>query len=678
VPGEGVDLFKKIIGADLLPGESPISSREPHFAYVVMVDGTIKEKGAVSLSELLAIAQRTRADAIAVDNVYELAPSLEELQRMLNSLTHTPKLVQVTMIGGKMYQLSSLAASLGLSGGKLSPEQAAETCAQLCFMGVGSELVLFESNETRVIVSKGRQPVQGGMSVERYRRNIESRILIKTKEIKNILDSKKIDYDMFITKSSYGLERSVFIVYAPRDELFGVIKPIHDHDIQVRVELVEKREPTFNPLASRPRKTRKITVHLIVGVDPGVTTGIAAVTLDGELRLLISGKELGRGQVVRILSEVGSPVVVATDTSPPPEYVKKLATMLNATLVAPQRPLTVEEKRRLVSDFMGATPQNFKVKDAHQRDALAAAINAYLQLRPKLIEAREKVYRLGLDIPLEDVEALVAKGSAIWDAIRQVSRTCLVPGHEQLAPKAVSKTETFYLENLLDRLNDAYKRIQKLENEKESLIEKIKLLEEQYNRILNIQNYELKKDKEIESLKIKIDMLLKENNLLEEELNKIKNRLNVIENLIAKAASGEFVFVPRVGSLDPASDLSRTGGVVVVGALRPDDLKHLREIRNKFKLKALICEQIPSGAFAADLASFDIALLSFDEIRPVDRVRDVYVFKRVELEKAIVEKLQKLEKESHERTRKTFKDIVESYRIDRARLIKAEGEVAKQ
>lgn len=135
MPGEGVDLFKKIIGADLLPGESPISSREPHFAYVVMVDGTIKEKGAVSLSELLAIAQRTRADAIAVDNVYELAPSLEELQRMLNSLTHTPKLVQVTMIGGKMYQLSSLAASLGLSGGKLSPEQAAEACAQLCFMG---------------------------------------------------------------------------------------------------------------------------------------------------------------------------------------------------------------------------------------------------------------------------------------------------------------------------------------------------------------------------------------------------------------------------------------------------------------------------------------------------------------------------------------------------------------
>jgi len=644
----------------------------------MMVDGTIKEKGAVSLSELLAIAQRTRADAIAVDNVYELAPSLEELQRMLNSLTHTPKLVQVTMIGGKMYQLSSLAASLGLGGGKISPERAAEACAQLCFMGVGSELVLFESNETRVIVSKGRQPVQGGMSVERYKRNIESRILIKTKEIKNILDSKKIDYDIFVTKSSHGLERSVFIVYAPRDELFGAIKPIHDHDIQVRVELVEKHEPTFNPLASRPRKTRKITVHLIVGVDPGVTTGIAALTLDGELRLLISGKELGRGQVVRILSEVGSPVVVATDTSPPPEYVKKLATMLNATLVAPQSPLTVEEKRRLVSDFMGATPQNFKVKDAHQRDALAAALNAYLQLRPKLVEAREKVYRLGLDIPLEDVEALVAKGSAIWDAIRQVSRTCLVPGHEQLAPKAVIKTETLYLENLLNRLNEAYKRIQKLENEKESLLEKIKILEEQYNRILNIQNYELKKDKEIESLKIKINMLLKENNLLEEELNKIKNRLNVIENLIAKAAFGEFVLVTRVGSLDLASDLSRTGGVVVVGALRPDDLKHLREIRNKFKLKALIYEQIPSGAFAADLASFDIALLSLDEIRPVDRVRDVYVFKRDELEKAIVEKLQKLEKESRERTRKAFKDLVESYRIDRARLIKAEGEVAKQ
>lgn len=672
--GEGVKLFKKILGVDLLPGESPVSSREPRFAYVVMVDGAVKEKGVASLSELLAIAQRERADAIAVDNVYELAPSLEELQRMLNSLTHVPKLVQVTMIGGKLYQLSSLAASLGLSSGKLSPEQAAEACAQLCFMGVGSELVLFESNETRVIVSKGRQPVQGGMSVERYKRNIENRVLIKTKEIKNILDSKKIDYDMFITRSTYGLERSVFIVYASREELFGVIKTTRDHDIQVHVELVEKRKPSFTPLAFRPRETRKTATHLIVGVDPGVTTGIAAVTLNGELKMLTSGKELGRGQVVRILSEVGTPVVVATDTSPPSEYVKRLATMLNAALITPQRPLTIEEKRRLVSDFVNSSSQHFKVKDAHQRDALAAALYAYSQLRPKLAEAREKVYRLGLDIPLENVEALVAKGSAIWDAIRQVSRTCLVPGREQRTQKVAGKTEAFPLEGLLDKLNEMYKRLQRLENEKESLLEKIKVLEEQYNRILSIQNYEIKKDKEIESLKIKIDILLKENNLLKEKATETEAKLNALENLIVKATFGEFVLAPRVRSLDNVLNMSCASDVVVVGTLRPDELKYLHEIRKKSKLKAVICEQTPLESCAVDLASFDVALLSLEEIQPVERVRDVYVFKRDALERAIVEKLQKLERESKERMRKTVKSIIESYRTDRARLIKTESE----
>jgi len=631
----------------------------------------VKERGTAALTELLALAQRVRADAIAVDNVYELAPSLEELQRLLNSATHTPRLVQVTVIGDKMYQLSSLAASLGLGSGKLSPEQAAEVCARLCFIGVGSELVLFESGETRVVVSRGRQPVQGGMSAERYRRNIEGRILLKTKEIKSILDSKGVDYDVFISKSAYGIERSVFIVYASREELFGLIKPVYDHDIQVRIELVEKREPFFASLAVQPKRTRDTSEYLIVGVDPGVTTGVAAITLSGELKALFSAKELGRGQVARILLEIGMPVVVATDTFPPPEYIKKLATMLDAVLAAPQRPLTVEEKRRLVSEYVSSSAQQLKVRDAHQRDALAAALNAYLRLQPKLTEAREKVRRLGLSIPLKEVEALVAKGFAIWDAIRQVSRSCLVPEHEQLTPRPAERAESAFVESLVDKLNDAYKRIQKLEYEKEKLLEKIKILENQYNKLLNLQAYEIRKEKEIEALKTKIDMLLKENNVLRGEIEKVENELLVMEDVLLKAAMGEVILAPRFSTIDRALSIPYASKIVVVGALRPEDLKNLREIKNKADLKAIICEQTFPEIFAIELASFDIALLSFNEAKPLARVKDVYVFRRDEVEKAISEKLKKLETAAKDRVRIIMKNILEDYKADRKRLTKS-------
>ena len=638
-----------------------------------MVDGAVKERGTATLAELLALAQRMRADAIAIDNVYELAPSLEELQSLLNSSVHTPRLVQVTAIGDKVYQLSSLAASLGLGGGKLSPEQAAEVCARLCFMGVGSELVLFERGETRVVVSRGRQPVQGGMSAERYRRNIEGRILLKTKEIKNILDSKGIDYDMFISKSAYGIERSVFIVYAPREELFGLVKPVRDHDIQVRVELVEKREPFFAPLASQPRRARSEPEYLIVGIDPGVTTGVAALTLNGELKALFSAKELGRGQVARILLEMGTPVIVATDASPPPEYVKKLAAMLDAALVAPQKPLTVEEKRRLVSEYVSSSVQQLKVRDAHQRDALAAALNAYSQLQPKLAETRERVRRLGLSIPLEEVEALVAKGFAIWDAIRQVSRACLVPEREQRIPRPTDRASSAFVESLIDKLNDAYTRIQKLEFEREKLLEKIKILEDQYEKLLNAQAYEVRKEKEIESLKIKIDMILKENNMLKEYIKRKEDELSVMEDVMLKVAAGEAILALRFSTLDRALSVPHASGVAVVGTLRPEDLKNFLEIRskNKVNLKAIICEQDFPDSFAIELASFDIALLSLSEVRPLARVKDVYVFKREDIEWAISEKLKRLEEAAKDRVKIIVKNVLEDYRCDRRRLAKS-------
>ncbi|RLF06764.1 MAG: hypothetical protein DRK00_00595 [Thermoprotei archaeon] len=662
-------MFRKVIGLDLLPGESPLSTSDPRFAYALLVDGMIRERGEARLSEVLEIAKNACVEAIAIDNVYELAPSVEGLRELLSSLSCMPKLVQVTMIGGKTYPLSSLAASLGLGGEKLSPAQAAEVSARLAYMGIGSELLLFE-RETRIVVSKGRSPAQGGMSLERYRRNVESLVMSKTREIKEALEKRGLDYDLFITRGRFGVERSVFIVYAPRDKLYGVVKPLHGHDIQVRIEPVIKQEPAFAPLSSSWRR-RAPPRYLIVGVDPGVSTGVAALSLKGELKLLMSGRELGRGQVARMLTERGIPIIVASDVNPPPLYVRKLAATLNASLLTPPRSLTVEEKRELVNKYLEGLEIPLKVRDAHQRDALAAALYAYRRLSPKFAEVREKIRKLGLDVPEEEVEALVIRGMAIWDAIRAVSRKYYLPVVRRRAveQRGVAEDRKLY-EELYRRVLTLSRRVRELEAHKKELLDKLRMLEDQLQRVLRAQSFEARRDRLVETLQSRLKRALDEGERLRSELEELKDKVRQLGELIQQAATGDVVLAPRVGSVTDLQDVAPPSGIVVVGTLQPSEYEALLEAASKLRPRAIICEQGFDDRYAEMLACRDIALLKSSEVRPLDRVGDVYVYKRGELEEVIKRRLSELEEASEVRLREAFKRILEEYRAERLRKLR--------
>lgn len=635
-----------------------------------MLDGSVKEKGVACLRDVLSLVERERAEAIAIDNIYELAPSLDELQGLLSSLTQPPRLVQVTMIGSRAYQLSSLAASLGLGRGKLNPLQAAEVAAKLCYMGIGSELYLFERDETRVIVSKGRTPVQGGMSAERFKRNVESKAMRKTREIQQLLRERGIDFDLFMTKGAYGVERSVFIIYAPRERIYGIVKPVKDHDIQVSIEPVARREPSFVPLLVQPQKLRRATEYIIVGIDPGVSTGVAALTLDGELRLLTSGRELGRGQIIRMLLETGTPLVVCTDVTPPPSYVKKLATALNVVLIAPPTPLSIEDKRQLVSEFSNSSTRYVKVRDSHQRDALAAALYALNHLQPKLAEVREKVERLGLGIPVEEVQALVIRGAPVWDAIRQVSKSLLIPNRQRTpAHQPGQQTATHLSEAIHEKMSELLKKVKDLEREREELLNKLQTLEAQLERLLQAQSYEIRREREVEVLKSRLDNILKDHELLMQKVENLKNDKEALEVLIERTAVGEVVLAPRLGSVSAISEVSSPSGVVVLGFLSSSDAQRLKDLAAKRNLKVIICEQPPPSQLVELLACYDVTVLSVNEVKPLTVVNTVYIFDKNLLDAQVNRKLKDLEYKSKEHIKNIFKSIVESYKNDRTKIL---------
>lgn len=96
-------------------------------------------------------------------------------------------------------------------------------------------------------------------------------------------------------------------------------------------------------------------------------TAYAALDLNGELVEAGCEKELSHEGLVRILSGLGKPSMVATDVSPAPDFVLRISSRFHVRMHVPQRSLGVAEKKAAARD----------VQNPHIRDAYAAALKAY-------------------------------------------------------------------------------------------------------------------------------------------------------------------------------------------------------------------------------------------------------------------------------------------------------------
>lgn len=115
---------------------------------------------------------------------------------------------------------------------------------------------------------------------------------------------------------------------------------------------------------------------LIVGIDPGTTTGYAVLDIEGNLIHLKSSKQLDLNQLISQTISIGKVVLVGTDKAKVPNLVETFATKLGAKIANPSQDLKVEDKRSMA--------ENFNFNDEHQADALASALFAYKSARALL------------------------------------------------------------------------------------------------------------------------------------------------------------------------------------------------------------------------------------------------------------------------------------------------------
>ena len=136
---------------------------------------------------------------------------------------------------------------------------------------------------------------------------------------------------------------------------------------------------------------------MIVGIDSGKTCGVACLDLEGRLLHSAHKTFAGRPWLVKEISRVGTPCVVATDRSRPNEVIRKTNAAFNSVLYMPGRDISSGEKRALAK---GAGLRNH-----HEQDAYASAIKAYYCYANKLNQAGRAIRGL----PAEEQNRIKAR-----------------------------------------------------------------------------------------------------------------------------------------------------------------------------------------------------------------------------------------------------------------------------
>jgi len=225
---------------------------------------------------------------------------------------------------------------------------------------------------------------------------------------------------------------------------------------------------------------------IIVGFDPGTKAGLAIIDTFGRIMLVVSKSNTSLSAFAQLILKHGKPLIVATDKRPVPRNVEKLAKSLGAKLYFPIETMSVHEKAELVKKC------DVKVKNDHERDALAAALKAYRHYVGLLRRINTSLSSLGLNHIYNTVVESMVFGYA--ENIDEAINKALTPKEEKEEKRVEVKHEKAEKPQEVKRLE---RDLEILRKYNEKLLEEIKRLKQEKKVVA--KDVSLKK--ELEGLK---------------------------------------------------------------------------------------------------------------------------------------------------------------------------------
>ncbi len=572
------------MGVDI-QSSSPLSSNPLYSIVVLCGDKLVYKNDGIPIERIVRLSWDYNVKKIGVDNPFELASTPRDLIKLGELFPENTELVQVNMIDGVLYDMRDLLKKMGVSPGRLTSSRTAYYLALLAKSGFGTRVIEREPR-TKIYVRKKRSLGSGGMSSNRFKRKVRTAVLQITNEIKRKLDGEGLDYEVLYRKTSGGLEGSIFTVYASPGVVRKIVRPRRGTSVSVEVK------PSYR-VSLRLSTSLQEQKALIVGIDPGLNTGIAILDINGTPLYLGTKRQADRSVIIDLIREYGKPVIVATDVAPVPDKVKKMASLFNAMLYVPDKVMSAEEKHALA----GRISENYgiRVPDSHSRDALAAAYNAYRRLSSKLEEVDRYIFKTGLTLSASNIKRLILAGKSIAEAIEQEIGRILKDNSTRREVRITEKRRRPVYDNRL-----VYE-IQELKKERQKLAYRIKQMEE---RVRQLQG-ELEKERRLsrisdrspvdemlsESMKRKVRELSERLRQREKDLESLEKKFVETEKLMEKVSVGRAIVVPRIKTLTKSNLNSLNGrppyGLLVVDnpSIYQEDV--IKELRDK-KVKAIL------------------------------------------------------------------------------------------
>ncbi len=537
-----------IIGFDILPSYSASSKKPPKFACVITRDEVVlNEFPEISKGALLKLVREVVPKWLCTDNIFEIVPDTKSLFHLVDRIPTETRIVQVTGVPPRQTPLKMLAKRHGLiTRGKPTPLESARIAAQLASRGVGYSLECF-GEQTEIKVTRGRKPGRGGQSANRYRRRVHSQIQQMTRFIESQLKAAEIDYDLDIRESDFGYASARLVTYAPLPAIRSLVEAKRGGDFKILISPVRKRVE-FLSLDPRPAAADLKPKYFILGVDPGTTAAYCLLTFSGKIRALRSKKGLTRADLIREVYEHGIPAIVASDVPQTPRFVEKIASTVNTTTYTPKNPIAVADKQELAREYASET----KIRNAHERDALSAAVYAYRSLLPKFQQIDRMVQEEQLSVDRNYLKALVIKGSSINEALAKIDSEETKPLEsvpEKPPPRDEQLTQERFeaLKAKIEQL-DSENRI--LEDKIEDLlrfVEYLRFRESELSESLEIVNREnhwkIKRDREVVKLRSTLEKSQTEMSSLRNQVETLNRRLERLKGVKRLEMRGDMLTV---------------------------------------------------------------------------------------------------------------------------------------
>jgi len=497
-----------VFGVDVQSGD--VRGDAPSYALVVF-DGEPVERDVVSHRKLRRLIASEEPAIVATDNVYELAADRDALIHLLSELPDETDLVQVT--GAERPEpLSRVAKRHGVPYDR-EPMAEAEAAARLAAANVGHRVTAF-TDTTEVKVSRGRSTGSGGFSEDRFTRKIHGAVKRRSREVESTLEDAALEYDRDVTEKYGGFSNAVFTVAAPPRDI--PVSTGRSGDVRVEMSRERRDGIEFEPLAKRRD-------HVLVGVDPGTTTAVALVGLDGQVLDVYSSRTVDAAAVTEWIVERGRPVIVAADVTPMPTTVEKLRRSFDAAGWTPESDLPVDEKLHRTREAA--------YDNDHERDALAAALSAY--------DAHEDQFeRIAGKVPAgQDVGPVVARVVAGEDSVEAALAALSdeepeTDGPTEEAPPEPERTpEEREIARLRDRVERLEAHVADLEATIDTKDEHIAELEEDLEAARSEERRSVREQREVTRRQRDIERLERELEAAEEENEALSGKLERLKEL---------------------------------------------------------------------------------------------------------------------------------------------------